>query len=546
MLTVTSPQDVQPKLAKIPLKPHQLAMLKRCKDIEAKNKGLGIMKDPPGSGKTYVILSLILQEIEGKDSLKTTNIVVVPQNIYTQWIKAITTFSENIRYSKYIDYADVSSLYFNPSFDGVNVILTTPLYFNIIQDALDASNVQVNRIIIDEIDSIEFLCKGYLSKKTAKTLWLVSASFDRYKHFLLTTFDDRITDLEGISCQSSADFVATGFPLPPYNQKDILCASSYLDNILYGVLTSSEMQAANAFDYSKIEKKHITMVATNEKEALEFLMKDLMAIIDCEERQIEHYDELLKDRVDEVIKTARDTSRKNLEKSRHRLKIISDRLNESNMCLICYDEFDNTPKVVTFCCQNSFCQSCIRMWYVNANKCPYCRAVNTYGDHVLIHANNNATTIPTWPRPAPSQNMNKLDTLENLLLTEVGSKVIIFSDYSNIFAEISKKLKTLNIEYIELDGGSIGAIDQEIHSYKQGDARVLMCNSRSFGCGMNLENTTDIIFIHKTEESMYKQVIGRAQRAGRTSPLNVYRLLHSNEQICSSSGVSIEMVRYFP
>jgi SNF2 family DNA or RNA helicase len=92
-------------------------------------------------------------------------------------------------------------------------------------------------------------------------------------------------------------------------------------------------------------------------------------------------------------------------------------------------------------------------------------------------------------------------------------------------------LVEMGISYIELDGGSIGAIDKDIYNFKFGDTRVFMCNSKSFGCGMNLENTSDIIFIHKTHEQMYSQVIGRAQRPGRTSPLNVYRLLHNNEQM---------------
>ena len=47
--------------------------------------------------------------------------------------------------------------------------------------------------------------------------------------------------------------------------------------------------------------------------------------------------------------------------------------------------------------------------------------------------------------------------------------------------------------------------------------------------GMNLENTTDVIFYHKTETVMYKQVIGRAQRPGRTSCLNVHNLLYLQE-----------------
>jgi hypothetical protein len=46
---------------------------------------------------------------------------------------------------------------------------------------------------------------------------------------------------------------------------------------------------------------------------------------------------------------------------------------------------------------------------------------------------------------------------------------------------------------------------------------------------MNLQNTSDIVLLHKTNVTMKEQVIGRAQRPGRTSQLKVWELLHGNE-----------------
>jgi len=56
-----------------------------------------------------------------------------------------------------------------------------------------------------------------------------------------------------------------------------------------------------------------------------------------------------------------------------------------------------------------------------------------------------------------------------------------------------------------------------------------MCNSLLFGCGMNLEFATDIIFFHKMTNEMKNQVIGRCQRPGRRSILNIWYLMHDNE-----------------
>ena len=58
-----------------------------------------------------------------------------------------------------------------------------------------------------------------------------------------------------------------------------------------------------------------------------------------------------------------------------------------------------------------------------------------------------------------------------------------------------------------------------------------MLNAQFFGAGMNLQMATDIIMYHRFTKEMEEQIIGRAQRLGRSinEPLNVYYLLHDNE-----------------
>jgi SNF2 family DNA or RNA helicase len=43
-----------------------------------------------------------------------------------------------------------------------------------------------------------------------------------------------------------------------------------------------------------------------------------------------------------------------------------------------------------------------------------------------------------------------------------------------------------------------------------------------YSCGMNLENTTDIIFVHNMDPQREKQVIGRAHRYGRKNALSIW------------------------
>jgi hypothetical protein len=110
-------------------------------------------------------------------------------------------------------------------------------------------------------------------------------------------------------------------------------------------------------------------------------------------------------------------------------------------------------------------------------------------------------------------------------------KVILCSSYIRIFNDIKKLLNSYNIKYKELDDGNIYSISNSINEYNYGNINVLLMNSNLFGCGLNLQCTTDIVFLHKTETELEKQIIGRAQRLGRKENLNIWHLMHQNENI---------------
>jgi SNF2 family DNA or RNA helicase len=68
-----------------------------------------------------------------------------------------------------------------------------------------------------------------------------------------------------------------------------------------------------------------------------------------------------------------------------------------------------------------------------------------------------------------------------------------------------------------------------VREYREGGLDVLLVNTNNYGNGLNFENTTDVIMLHKFDTEIEHQVLGRAQRCGRTEPLNVWYLLHENE-----------------
>ena len=526
LLHAKSPQAPQPQNSKIRLKKHQLAMLKKCKDIESLNHKYGILADKPGAGKTYVLLSMILC-----DEVKGLNIIVVPQNIYTQWIQAIQAFSDDLTFTTYVNYEDISSLYYVPELPKCDIIITTALYYNIVADSLSSSTsskLLVKRVILDEIDSID---KCVQKKIDCEMMWLVSASYakERIENTLASSQNSIDLSMEqDVTCKCEEDFVSESFALEVPKQIDYICKSSYLDLMLKDLLDDKELQAAYASDFSLIARRTYKNVAQNDKQAIDFLIKDLRMTIDGERVKLDSYVKKGTD-LNDIEVANKDECTQIIAECIDKLANIHKKIEKYDLCVGCLDKFEDTKRTRTFCCQNDMCSKCIDNWYNKTLYCPYCRSKVEKSRHTIVDVGCGGVGCGSSATEISATSRDKINMLLHLLRKQTGRKVIIFSDYSKIFNTITELLKDNGMRYVELDGGNVKALDKILNEYKAGGARVLMLNSAFYGCGMNLENTSDIIFFHKTDRIMYEQVIGRAQRPGRTGRLAVHNLLYLNE-----------------
>lgn len=280
-ISFESPIIEHPDGLKITLKEHQLAMTQRCMDIEAiNNNNYGIMSDRPGSGKTYVILTLIyLKKIYNR-----ANIIVVPQNIYTQWIMSIDNFSDNITYKKFINYEDIISLYNDSEILKDNdFILTTSSYYHIISTTLTSLNLKIGRIFFDEIDSISNIIQ---TKIESDFIWFVSASFNKN---LLGYYYDKLIhiDINRITCKCNDDFIDANILLDAPQKKYYLCTNIYIDNVLDKVLSKSELSGINALDYTLHNKIFHNKKAKNEKDIIDLILSNRKSIIEFDTIKIE-------------------------------------------------------------------------------------------------------------------------------------------------------------------------------------------------------------------------------------------------------------------
>eukprot|EP00798_Chlamydomonas_sp_ICE-L_P017302 gene17302-23611_t len=135
--------------------------------------------------------------------------------------------------------------------------------------------------------------------------------------------------------------------------------------------------------------------------------------------------------------------------------------------------------------------------------------------------------------PDPSSGVSgKLDAFDMFFkCADTVKKCIIFSDSDAIFYRVVQpRLERAGIGYVTLQGGTVRKNEQAVYAYKNDPAvRVLLLNSTKDGCGLNLEVTTHILLLHRTADALVEQVVGRAQRPGRTVRLHITCLFHKNE-----------------
>lgn len=523
----------------IKLKKHQEAMLYKMMSIE-KHSSIGVMSDFPGSGKSYPILALILWEkiIKGK----TQNLLVVPYNLFSQWENYIKTFSKELTFYKFIEYSDISNLIFNPSIlSQYDILITTSLYYSTICDYLN--NNKLNRIIIDEIDSVNWFINSSDNYFPSKHTWFISASYDHLLKLNKDLYNKINCNLDCI-CKCEESFIKKSFNIPTFVNYTYKCYDQYINSGVFEEIGGNVLvQKINAMDY-QYKLKNLTNVANSSKELLNYIIKDNLINIDSLENLEKQYQENLKTNLTTgkriLIQDQLSSTIENLNKNKNIIENIFKRINET-ACPICLEDYSSDSKLIVDCCKNCFCLECLSYQLEINNKCPLCRSIIDIQNIIKFVESERAVEHevkveveleqePGFEKIQKIEIESKIDIMKkiiNELDSNFNYKLIIFSDHELIFKNIKQYLLYKNVKHSELDAGNIKGINKMINDYKYGDTKVLLINSVLYGSGLNFENTTDIILIHNSINK--EQIIGRAQRPGRIFPLRIHNLLYNNE-----------------
>jgi len=599
-LDENSPRCPTPVGANITLKPHQEAMLHRCIMYENEDLPLSmfaplpstpdqsvrlngaVIGDRVGSGKTYLVLSLIksnditnrnsyfvksfgmnsmvFKAHDASSSIK-TNIIVIPHNIPSQWEAYIKNFGCGLTYlmiNKTKIVTDITSG--NTKIEDYDLVVVTSTFYKFVANYLIDKAIKVQRIIFDEVDNITI---SGCYKIRAMFYWYISASYGNLMYprgynsycegarryvsyaegirtpgFVKTLFyelaDTLPKELMKIMIVKNKEaFVEASFQLPPMITHIIRCQTPASIRILAGVVDRNIIASLNAGDeegaiallsplQKRTESNIIELMINRNNKELKNLNTQLKIILEVDYDTPEERNEA----ISAINKKIQDVNNK--------IELIKDRINNNGFCSICYD--DITHKTILACCQNSFCFKCISIWRNRHPTCPMCKQSLTDDKLFVVSKQDNVEEPPAEiPRdifnPAYSLKYDKYRMLEKILKqrkADPAFKCLLFSGYDTSFTRIVPILEKLNIKFSFLKGRG-DVVNNTVRRYKNGDVQVLLVNINEYGSGLNLENTSDVVMFHKFESQIEKQVIGRAQRMGRVGSLKLWYLLHESE-----------------
>lgn len=522
----------QPRHIKKPLYAHQLLSIKNMMKMEREKHisipprtfftRIGILSDLTGYGKTLSMLGLISRDPvwdleggiyidskrSGSDYLwqeeyepyekKNCNLVILNSILLSQWeneIKHTTLTYQKISNRRDADTADIS---------GCNILLCDSQYYSSIRSRF--CKTAWRRIIVDEPNTV----KINDPKMIGAFIWFITATphvlLEKNKYPTLLGVNPSLAMFGAIIVKNDDDFVRKSFEMPPNTVVRYRCRNMIYD-ILKGNIQKNIEDLAGADNISGLLEY---LGATRESCAsvVDLIIKRKMA-------KLQEIEKMLEFKATDKLQTRYENMRDEIEKIGNSFR---EKLLENN-CPICLDTY-REPSVVS-CCQNIFCGKCItQLLFQNKDqlcKCPLCRQLINIRNIICVNI-----SVENPPRgKVPTAYKTKSQTILDIILTNNSGKYIIYSDYSDTFDTLKRYLVENNLKYTEMKGVK-SQREKSLENYRVGDVGVLLLTTLQYSAGIDLINTTDIILYHDMSESTKIQIIGRANRIGRTIPLKIH------------------------
>ena len=566
---------------KATLKEHQRRIVTAMQNLETKEQRInneiaistkmGVIADCVGSGKTYMIIAhlsanKIMQrrvpsiqnhgcskiQLKFKQKLKHftgNNLVVVPHSLIKQWSHIISLSDIKLdvicRTKHLIEWKESYA-----SKGGITLVSST--FYNKFME--EYGHVYWGRVIYDECDILSISSFIYPS---SNFYWFVTSSLqnlmfpsgvyltecERESHmsryisryikrteidgiskrgFIRDTFrslerSDCNIFLDSIILKNKDSYVRSILDLPDIDYNFLTCSDPYCLNILNGIISKDIIELLNSGNTQAAIDK-IGVNKNTEENIIQLVTKSMRIRLENKKQRLVYLNNILieRDTEKEAHEKRKTDTAVEISSIEENLQYIHDKITNRE-CPICFQ--DKKFPIILKCCKSVFCMECLsRSISICDNKCPMCRKWLEPDDLMAITQNEVLNHENVY---------DKYTTVKNLVnASSPGSKFLIFSMYDGSLKKIAELLNKTSHQIC----GTMTRINNIVTEYKTGSIDVLLLNASHYGNGLNLENTTDLIFFHRMTSEMEMQVIGRAQRLGRTDNLKVHYIVHQNER----------------
>lgn len=220
---------------------------------------------------------------------------------------------------------------------------------------------------------------------------------------------------------------------------------------------------------------------------------------------------------------------------------------EETPCVICHGP--PRDRAVTVCCTQVFCVPCLHRWFrtIGRPACPICKSVAEDDSAAFLCPRAEEETLGS--SNSKRERQSKADALVEFVRRHVAvspgrTKVVVVwnkdkdKDKERDAApcrttEASEALKNGGARFDVLKGSG-SRIARVVSKYRAVDGPdaldVLLVTPENCGAGLNLGNTTDVVFWGRSSAEVERRVLGSAQRLGRTLPLRVWYLMNEGDQ----------------
>lgn len=534
---------------------------------------MGILGDIPGYGKTMSMATLIARnkmkptetDLANVFSVSRTTalnplvkitrkldfafrshfidatLIVCSTTIMSQWEKTLKMMKGKIRLVRILSKKDVRELDISQNTGKAVVFLCSHTIYNCLARAV--KDLVWKRFVFDEVASVKI---GGMVEWKACFTWFITATYHMFyeDHNFVTRSRSYIKYLFRYLDRTMIDSLVIK------NSEEYIMRSQAMEKPLE-IFHRCAMNGAATAVSDFVPQEFLDMVsAGNIDGAISSLggdpsRKNVMEVVqDKLQRQLDK----AKSKI--LLYSGRLVSGKKEDKELHekwvdrkkgikrKIAELRERIEEAlaSDCLICCSELKRP--VLTPCCQNLFCGTCIVSWLTKDqdthSSCPMCRTDLEVSS--LISLSKEGEKEEKMDRKGKDKifhtsekPMTKLEHVGDLVsrCEDENLSVIIFSSYDEIFRGVQKILEETGTSYRVVKGAKTTK-ERIVSSYMEGKTRVLLLNATHNASGIDLQATTDVVLMHNMSSYIENQIVGRAQRLGRKAGrVRVHKFIES-------------------